>query len=127
MEEKILAVISDEMSALQLNYHYMTYKPEGETIYPYITGEYSETDYVYEDGHIEGGLLLEVWTRSTWTDLSVIKEAIRKHFKDFRCVKDGVAIYIAYNSSNSARAEDGTLKKKLITLDIQAWESEDQI
>jgi len=122
MEEKILEVFNEEMEALGIIYSYMVYRPDGEPKYPYVTGEYSETGYRFEDGHTEGAMLLEAFTRGDELDLIRLKEKVRRHFADFRKAVPGGAVHISYGGKLPGRNEEMSLKTISITLDVKAWE-----
>jgi hypothetical protein len=127
MERDILEIIAGELGpgGLDLNYSYLVYRPDGDPAYPYVTGEYSETSWSFEDGHTEGTLLLEAWTRGEQLELIELKEKIKQHFRDLRIVRNKTTALISYGSSNPVRTEDSTLKEIQLTLDVKAWESEE--
>lgn len=118
--ENVLNVINEEMKKLGIDYYYLTNTSESVT-YPYVTGEYYESGYTFEDGSTEANLLLEAWTRGSNLDLVRLNDDIKEYFKDFRTIKDGCAIHISYASNYPRRTNDINLKKIEINLDIRYW------
>lgn len=126
-EKEILHLIYEELTALGINYYYMI-NDSSEVTYPYVTGEYFEYDYRFEDGQTSGEILLEVWTRGTESELLIIKDKIKEKFKNYQLAisENGMAfsVSISYLSKTPRRTEVEGLKKLEIRLQINYWESE---
>ena len=126
-KQEILSLINQQFNDLHLNYFYMQ-NNSSEIIYPYITGEYYEFDYSFENEHTRGQMILEIWNRGTEYDLIEIKEIIKNKFKNYQKViiqnnvKMGVSIN--YLSETPRRTEIEKLQKLEIILEINYWESE---
>lgn len=125
MEEKVLSIINTEMVDMGLNYSYMTYEPDGDPVYPYITSEYSERGWTFEDGRTESSMLLELWGNTNELELIKLKEKIKKRFSDFHHSEKGLSIHISYSGSTPGRDANSNIKKRQITLEIKVWESEE--
>lgn len=120
MEKELLKVINDELLKLGINYEYGEYK--GELKYPYAVGEYSESDYQYENNVTNGSFILVVFHRGSELDLINIKELVKEKFADFRTIVSGGTIYISYRNKTFIREED--LKKMEIYLDTKTMKGE---
>ena len=119
--QKVLEIINHEMALLGINYFYLT-NDSPQIVYPYVTGEYSESEYTYEDGANSGEMLLECWTRGSNLDLVELNEKIKDHFRNFKAYDNKFACYIAYNSNYPRRTNDNSLKKLEIHLSVVYWE-----
>lgn len=119
--ETVLKVINEEMNAIGVQYYDMT-NTSPKITYPYVTGEFTQNDYNFEDGRNSGDLLLEAWTRGERLELIRLNENIKQHFKDFRKVEDGTAICVSYVGAIPVRTNDNSLKKLQINLEINWWE-----
>lgn len=120
---EILKAINTEMKALGIEYYYL-YNNAPEIHYPYVTGEYSESGYSYEDNSNTGDMLLEVWNRDRQLELFYVCNKIKNHFRDL-LVNDGkVTAHIAFNSAMPVRTNDASLYKIEIHLDVNYWEGE---
>lgn len=126
-EKTILQLINHELSALGINYYYMVNDSKTVT-YPYVTGEYTEYEYRYEDSASAGEILLEAWTRGTESELLEIKDKIKDKFKNYQtAISDsGMAfgLSISYLNKMPRRTDTEGLKKLEIRLQINYWESE---
>lgn len=121
--ETVLAIIEREMRLIGIDYHFMINK-SAPVIYPYVTGEYNESEYSFEDASNSGEMLLEAWTRGSYLELIRLNDKIKQHFKDFRVFENGISLHIAYNGNYPRRTNDNTLKKLEIHLQIEYWEGE---
>lgn len=117
MESELLEIINNELEKLNLNYEYGEYT--GELKYPYITGEYNETGYTYEDNITRGEFILTVWNRGKEIDLINIKEQIKNVFADYRTSTNSGAINIDYRNKLFIRSGEAELKKMEIYLDTK--------
>ncbi len=126
-EKEILKCINEELTKLGINYYYMI-NDSTEIIYPYITGEYYEYDYKFEDESTNGEILLEAWTRGSESELINIKDKIKEKFKNYQIVisENGKSMGLSINYLNKTprRTETLGLKKLEIRLQINYWESE---
>ena len=127
-EQEVLKIIAQEMSAMNLNYFYMI-NDSGTVVYPYITGEYNEYQYTFEDRGTVGEMLLEVWTRGSELELLAVKDLIKNRFDDYQvAILDAsgniVSLSISYLSKMPRRTDVEGLKKLEIRLQINYWESD---
>ena len=126
-EKEILKCINKELTKLGINYYYMI-NDSTEIIYPYVTGEYYEYEYKFEDESTSGEILLEAWTRGTEEELIEIKDRIKDKFSYYqKAVKVNnkmMSLSISYLNKTPRRTEVEGLKKLEIRLQINYWESE---
>ena len=126
-EKEVLSIIYEELDNMNINYYYMI-NDSSDVIYPYVTGEYYEYDYKFEDESTNGEILLEVWTRKAEKELIEIKDMIKEKFKNYQIAisDNGMAIglSISYLSKTPRRTEVEGLKKLEIKLQVNYWESE---
>lgn len=115
MEKELLKVINSELLSLGINYEYGEYT--GELAYPYAVGEYSESNYQYENNVTNGEFILVVFHRGNELDLINIKEQVKNRFADFRKVVDGGTVNVSYRNKLFIREAD--LKKMEIYLDTK--------
>ena len=120
----ILEIVNREMAAIGINYHLMM---ATNPVYPYFTCEPSENDFSFEENKTQGQLLIEGWTRGTWSELFAAKDIIKQHFADYRTVENGEAVYINYLSSLPIRSGEAELKKIQIILEFKTWELDENI
>lgn len=122
MESELLKKINDELVNLKLNYEYGEYA--GTLVYPYITGEYNESTFTYEDGITKGEMILTVWHRGSESDLINIKEQIKQVFADYRAITNSGSIFISYRNKLFIRSGEAELKKMEIYLDTVIMKGE---
>jgi len=120
MEASVLSVINEEMTSLGLAYEYGEFA--GKLTYPYIVGEFSEDDYIFEDNSTGGEMILTAFNRGKEIDLISIKEAIKKKFRDYRKTVDGGTMSIVYERKLFIRSGEDALQKMEIRLTIKYWE-----
>lgn len=121
--ETVLTVINEEMQSLGIQYYNMT-NTSPKVTYPYVTGEFLQSLYDFEDGSNGGDLLLELWTRGEMLELIRLNDKIKQHFKDLIKEKDGEVIHFSYMGATPQRTNDNMLKKLQINLEITWWEGE---
>lgn len=121
--KEILQIINAEMQSLGIEYYYL-YNNASTVKYPYVTGEYTETGYSFEDNSNRGDMLLEVWNKGSQSNLIEVLNKIKNHFRDLYITKDTVVAHIAFNSAMPVRTNDSSLFKLQINLDINYWEGE---
>lgn len=121
---RLLNVFAEEMQKLDINYDFMEWK-ETPIPYPYFVGQYFIDNYEHEKGVTEGQLLLVGWDRNdSFINLVDIDNKVRKHFSEYRRIKDNASININYLLSNSSYSDNDNLKKIEIRLDFSLWEGE---
>jgi hypothetical protein len=121
--KEVLQVFAEEMRKLSIDYDYLEWKttPIPNT---YVIGEYSDIIYTPENNTSEGEMLVTVWNRVGSTeDVINTNEQIKKHFKDFKIIKNNVAISINYLNALPV-LQESDLRKQEIRLDVQYWEGE---
>ena len=102
--------------------HYSFVRWNGELIFPYWIGEYSEVDSVYEDGMVESDFILTGTTEESWLILQQEKEKIEKLFRDRTTVLDsGIGVCISFDRSLIVPTESDTLKRIQINLSVKEW------
>ena len=102
--------------------HYSFVRWNGELIFPYWIGEYSEVDSVYEDGMVESDFILTGTTEESWLTLQQEKEKIEKIFRDRTTVLDsGIGLSISFERSLIVPTESDTLKRIQINLSVKEW------
>lgn len=121
--EEILQIINEQMQALGIEYYYL-YNNAPTVKYPYVTGEFTQNSYSYEDNSNTGDMLLECWNRGSQKELINLHQKIKEHFRDLCVPKNNIMAHISYNSAYDVRTNDATLFKKEIHLDITYWEGE---
>ena len=120
MMNKVLGIITSEMTSLGIDYYYMT-NDSAKVTYPYFTGEYFESGYSSENAMTSGQLLIEGWMRGSYYNLIAEAEKIKAHCDALQIVTDGVAIATEFSSMSSLRTDDPELKKIEINIDIVYW------
>lgn len=121
--EKVLEIIKRELDALGIDYYYMI-NTASTVKYPYVTGEYNESEYSYEDNSNVAEMLLEVWNRDSDVELVKLNDLIKNHFRNLIVCEEGLTVHISYANSFPVRTGDYKLKKREIHLDINFWEGE---
>lgn len=127
MTKEVLKIISDTMTALGLEYDFGEYSgnENGEIIYPYFVGEYTETETSDESGLQESTFLLTGFSRGSWLDLENAKERIEKRFNRVSgrigITDSGSAVAIFYAHSLIVPTGDAELKSIQINLNIKEW------
>lgn len=120
MMDKVLKIINEEMQKTNINYFYL-YNDSEKVKYPYVTGEYTESSFAYENQMTKGDMLLECWHRGSDLELIATINKIKEHFAEFQAVRDGIGIAINYNSCGPRRTNDINLRKYEIHLDVVYW------
>lgn len=126
-EKEVLSIVYEELDSMNINYYYMI-NDSSSVIYPYVTGEYYEYDYRFEDESTNGEILLEAWTRGSESELIDIKDKIKEKFKNYQIVisENGKSMGLSINYLNKTlrRTEIEGLRKLEIRLQTNYWESE---
>ena len=117
----LLNVISECMSELEINYDYIELK--NQLSYPYVIGEYFESNYVKETNGSEGEFLLTIWDRNL-SSINIIElnQKIKQKFGDLRVIKNGTAIHLSYANSLPELQDIEDLKKQEIRIDVKYFE-----
>lgn len=121
--KEILQIINEQMKALGIEYYYL-YNNASNVKYPYVTGEYTESGYSYEDNSNSGDMLLELWNRGSQLELIELSNKIKNHFRYLQVSKGQVFANIVYNSAMPIRTNDASIFKLEIHLDVNYWEGE---
>lgn len=127
MTKEVLKIISDAMTSLGLEYGFGEYggNADGEIVYPYFVGEYTERESLTEDGLQECTFLLNGFSRGSWLALEEAKESIERYFNKV-CGKtvisdNGSGVAIFYANSLIVPTGDAELKRIQINLSVKEW------
>lgn len=126
MSKEVLNIIDRAMKSLKLEYGFGEYarNSDGEIVYPYWVGEYTETEPYTEDGLQETTFMLTGFSRA-WLDLENQKEKIENHFNRVSgrvgITSSGSAVAIFYASALIVPTGDAELKSIQINLSIKEW------
>lgn len=127
MSKEVLNIIDRAMQSLKLEYGFGEYagNSDGEIVYPYWVGEYTETEPYTEDGLQETTFMLTGFSRGSWLDLENQKEQIENHFNRVSgrvgITSSGSAVAIFYASALIVPTGDAELKSIQINLSIKEW------
>ena len=125
MTDLTLKSIKAAMSAMNLNYGFVTYDTKP-IAYPYFVGEYTEAEGFTEDGLQEATFMLTGFSRGSgaWLALENAKQSIENYFtregKAFTAA-DGTVAVIMYGYSFPVPKEDAELKSIQINLTVKEW------
>ena len=121
MSGDILKIISDDMTALGLNYAFLRWTSD--VIYPYFIGEYTEEPNITEDNLQDTAFLITGTTRGSFIDLETAKANIEKLYHDGKrgITASGNGVVIFYESALTVPTDDAELKKIQINLLIKEW------
>lgn len=124
MSVNVLKAVGQGMTDAGLNYEFGEWTSD--PVYPYWTGEYQETEPLYEDGEQESLFILTGWTRGKYIDLEKEKEKIKKQFPMIEgktvIADDGSAVTIFYASAiGGIPTGDAELKKIQVNLTVKEW------
>jgi len=124
MSKQILKVVSDAMTALNLEYGFGVYSKKPVT-YPYFVGEYTEEEPMNEDGLQETTFLLNGFSRDSWLTLENAKERIANYFNKVSgktvMADDGSAVAVFYSNALIVPTGDAELKRIQINLQCKEW------
>lgn len=124
MTDLMLKSIKAAMTALNLNYGFMTYdvKP---IVYPYFVGEYTETEGETEDELQEATFMLTGFSRGAgaWAALETAKTRIQEYFGNGKAyiATGGTTAAIMYAYSFPVPKEEADLKSIQINLTVKEW------
>lgn len=119
----IIEKMTSLMQGLNIDYYYLINNAPQVT-YPYCTGEFTQSEYSYEDNSNKGDFLLELWNRGSYTPLITLENTIKNYFRNLHVMKGNTAIAINYNASMPIETNEANLYKIEIHLDISYWEGE---
>lgn len=124
MSKQILKVVSDAMTALNLEYGFGVYSGDP-VVYPYFVGEYTEEEPMNEDGLQETTFLLNGFSRDSWLTLENAKERIENYFHKVSgktvMADDGSAVAVFYANALIVPTGDAELKRIQINLHCKEW------
>jgi hypothetical protein len=123
MSKQVLKIISDDMASLGLEYDFGTYK-KSPVVYPYLVGEYQETEPMTEDGLLESTFLLTGFNRGAWLALEEVIEKIEKHYGyggKTVITDSGSGVAVFYAGTLIVPTGDAELTKIQINLRIKEW------
>lgn len=127
MTKAALNIISDGMESLGIEYGFGEYSADenGDVVYPYFVGEYTETESFTEDGLQETTFLLVGFSRGSWLELENAKEQIETYFNRVSgktvIADNGSAVAAFYSYSLIVPTGDAELKSIQINLTIKEW------
>lgn len=127
MTKVAMKIISDAMESLGIEYGFGEYSPDenGNVVYPYFVGEYTESEPFTEDGLQETTFLLVGFSRGSWLDLENAKEQIETLFNQVSgktvIADNGSAVAVFYSHSLIVPTGDAELKSIQINLTIKEW------
>lgn len=127
MTKAALKIISDAMESLGIEYGFGEYSTDedGNVVYPYFVGEYTETEPYTEDGLQETTFLLVGFSRGSWLELENKKEQIETYFNRVSgrtvIADNGSAVAVFYSYSLIVPTGDAELKSIQINLTIKEW------
>ena len=127
MTKAALKMISDAMESLGIEYGFGEYSTDenGDVVYPYYVGEYTETESYTEDGLQETTFLLVGFSRGSWLELENTKEQIETYFNQVSgrtvIADNGSAVAIFYADSLVVATGDAELKRIQINLTVKEW------
>lgn len=113
--------ITNDMTALGLNYAFMEWKDE--KVYPYFIGAYQETEAINEDGMQDIDFTITGYSRTTWAALEEAKKKIKKYYgvTGKTVTAKGHAVAVFYSNSFPVPTGDAELKKIQINLKVKEW------
>lgn len=127
MSKQVLKLVSEAMESLGLEYGFGEYSgnEQGEIVYPYFVGEYTETESTTEDGLQESTVLLTGFSRGSWLTLEDAQERIERYFSRVSgktaIADDGSGVVIFYARSLIVPTGDAELKSIQINLSVKEW------
>lgn len=127
MSKEVLNIIDSAMKSIGLEYGFGEYggNSNGEIVYPYWVGSYTETEPYTEDGLQESTFMITGFSRGSWLDLENGKGKIEKHFNRVSgkvgITSNGDAVAIFYAGALSVPTGDAELKSIQINLSIKEW------
>lgn len=124
MSKQILKVVSEAMTALNLEYGFGVYSADP-VVYPYFVGEYTEEEPMNEDGLQESTFLLNGFSRDSWLTLENAKERIENYFHKVSgktvMADNGSAVAVFYANALIVPTGDAELKRIQINLHCKEW------
>lgn len=94
----------------------------GDLVFPYWIGEYSETDSIDEDGMVESDFILTGTTEGTWLELQTEKEKVERLFRDRTTIlASGIGVCMSFERSLIVPTESDALKRIQINISVKEW------
>ena len=94
----------------------------GDLVFPYWIGEYSETDSIDEDGMVESDFVLTGTTEGTWSELQTEKEKVERLFRDRTTIlASGMGVSMSFERSLIVPTESDALKRIQINISVKEW------
>lgn len=127
MIKNVLSEIKDAMSALGLEYGFELYSgnSNGDIIYPYFVGGYTEPESMTEDGYSECTVMLTGFSRGSALELETARAAIEEYFNRTSgriCIQaDGSVIIIFYGNAFNIPQNEADLHSIQINLIVKEW------
>lgn len=127
MTTKPLQIIAAAMESLGIEYGFGVYSgnADGEIVYPYFVGEYTESPPMNENGLQTATFMLTGFHRGTWEELETAKAKIENYFNKVSgktvMADDGSAVIVFYDNTLIVPKEDARLKSLQINLSVQEW------
>ena len=122
MNTAVLAYISNQLSALGLDYS--LFVKNGPVTYPYLVGSYVEQEEATESGEMKVVFTLDGWTDGSWLELENIKKILADTFRNLTGIVSGYGVSINYSSSTPIPQDDAGMKRMQINFDIRIWRYE---
>ena len=120
MNTETLSYITKLLKDSGIHYSFMRWN--GELVFPYWIGEYSEVDSMYEDGMVESDFILTGTTEESWLTLQHEKEKIEKLLNNITIVLDsGIGVCIDFERSLIVPTESDTLKRIQMNYSVKEW------
>ena len=102
--------------------HYSFVRWNGELVFPYWIGEYSEVDSIYEDGMVESDFILTGTTEESWLTLQQEKEKIEKLLDKITTIlESGIGLSISFERSLIVPTESDAMKRIQMNFSIREW------
>ena len=102
--------------------HYSFVRWNGELVFPYWIGEYSEVDSIYEDGMVESDFILTGTTEESWLTLQHEKEKIEKLLDKITTIlESGIGLSISFERSLIVPTESDAMKRIQMNFSIREW------
>ena len=102
--------------------HYSFVRWNGDLIFPYWIGEYSEVDSIYEDGMVESDFILTGTTEESWLTLQQEKEKIEKLLDKITTIlESGIGLSNSFERSLIVPTESDTLKRIQMNFSVKEW------
>lgn len=92
--------------------------------YPYFVGDFTESDYRYEDNRTAGTFTLDGWSRGSKLALIEASDKIKEIFRDFQEVSGNSLFHVRFGGALPVPTGEDELFKITITLFTCEWKGE---